>query len=83
MVKKMLSKDPHVPQDWNISDERTFHTPKYFEKKAIWTENGEKNWIYAAKKSSKGDTYLYWEEREKGSWLDAPRIYDDHCQPFY
>jgi len=26
----------------------------------------------------------YWDEREKGTWADAPKIYDEECgEPFY
>lgn len=82
-VKKMLAKDSKMAYDWNINDERTFYNPQYFEKRVIWQNDGSKSYWYEPKKSSKGNTYNYWEEREQANWSNAPRIYDDDCHPFY
>jgi hypothetical protein len=56
----------------DIKDERTYYNPKYFiktqeEGKYFYRPNGDK----------------YWEEREKGEWKNAPRIFEDDCEPFY
>lgn len=79
----MLAEDALAPHDWNILDERTFYKPQYFEKRIIWQNDGMKSYWYEPKKSQKGNTYLYWEERELGKWSNAPRIFDDDCAPFY
>lgn len=75
--------DKFAPHDWMIGDERTFYKPQYFEKRVIWSNDGVKNYTYEPKKSKKSNTYLYWEERDKGTWSNAPRIFDDACKPFY
>lgn len=79
----MLVKDAQAPRDWSIYDERTFYNPQYFDKRIIWQNDGKKSYWYEPKKSSKGNTYLYWEEREKAQWNNAPNIFDSNCAPFY
>ena len=56
----------------DIKDERTYYNPKYFTKSIQGSE-----YIY------KPIGNKYWEDREKGGWNDAPRIFEDDCQPFY
>ncbi len=82
-VKQILSNDINAPPDWNISDERTFYNPQYFEKQKTFDEDGKKTYKYFPKKSSDGAQYLYWEERELGEWKNAPHIYEDNCEAFF
>ena len=58
-------------------NERTFYVPQYFKKEVIETEGIEKEYKYTPIKGK------YWAEREKGTWENAPRIFDDDCKEFY
>ena len=53
------------------------YTPRFFIRDVnIDSESGKKIFSYKPIKNK------YWEEREKGTWENVPRIYDDDCQPF-
>jgi hypothetical protein len=57
--------------------EEEMYTPRFFIRDVnIDSENGKKIFSYKPIKNK------YWEEREKGTWENVPRIYDDDCQPF-
>lgn len=50
------------------------YTPRFFTRNVkIDPENGKKIFTYSPIKNK------YWEEREKGTWENIPRIYDDDC----
>ena len=57
----------------DLSDERTYHNPLWFEKIVTVDSSGFKKYTYVPKANA------YWEAREKGDWSTAPRIYDDDC----
>ena len=56
-------------REFKIDDERTFYQPLYFDKKKVYDEKGNIDYIYTPKGNK------YWEDREKGDWKSAPRIY--------
>ena len=67
-TKEMLKNN----KDVKIDDDRTWYTPRYFIKSV--SNDG----VYSYKVNGN----QYWEEREKGTWENSPRISDDDCQPF-
>ena len=73
LLKEKFKNDPDI----KITDERTFYKPQYFDKVVEIDDNGNKTYTYKPKGNK------YWEEREKGTWLNAPRIFEDGCEPFY
>lgn len=69
----------------DFSDERTYYTPKFFEK-TEQVEGKKTVFTYKPRKSGPNDEasqYLYWQMREQREWPGVPRIYDDDCDPFY
>lgn len=53
------------------------YTPRFFVRNVkIDNENGKKTFTYCPIENK------YWQEREKGTWENVPRIYDDDCLPF-
>ena len=57
----------------NLNDDRSYYNPKYFIKEKIVGADGKVNYKY------KSDANIYWQERDKGEWKDAPRIFEDEC----
>ena len=58
-------------------DERSFYTPKFFIKQESKNPvTGKLEYSY------KPDANKYWQERDKGTWDDMPKIFEDGCLPF-
>ena len=54
------------------------YTPRFFERiTQIDPKTSKKTFSYKPIKNK------YWEEREKGTWENDPRIFDDDCEPFF
>jgi hypothetical protein len=80
MIKEELEKKKaasSIKFDFDMHDERTFYTPRYFIKERVVDEKGKEDFLY------KPNGNKYWEEREKGTWENAPKIYEDNCPIFY
>jgi len=87
-VKEQLKSDPNKTEDWNISDERTFYTPKFFTKEVKEGGDGKKSYIYTPKTmevedAGKQPNYLYWQLRETKQWSMLPNLFSPDCPPFY
>lgn len=79
----MIKEDPAKQADWNVSDERTFYTPTFFQKNVTVDAKGNKKYLYEPIPSQdQPDSYLYWEMRDQNNWK-VPRIFEDDCEPFY
>lgn len=65
--------DPNI----NMFDERTFYVPRFFDKEVIETPGEPISYKFTPIENK------YWAEREKGTWENVPRIYDDNCDVFY
>jgi hypothetical protein len=65
-------------KELDTKDERKWFTPKYFIKeKTINQVTGKAEYSYTP------NTKVYWDNRDKCSWPDAPPLFEDDCEPFY
>jgi len=71
-IKKIFASNKQI----DLSDERTYHNPRWFTKSITQDEKGNSTFNYTPNGK-------YWESREMGDWKDSPKIFENNCQPFH